>query len=152
MAILIAIAAIAVLAGGSIAAITADALAKQTGIGASFVGFVLGGIVTSLPEVSSTIGAVRLKRYEMAYADAYGTNLFSLFLLFVVDLFYPRGPVLNEAGRFSHFAVLLGICVTTVSLSGLIARPKRHILRMGLDSLLIVAISSVGFLLLYKIQ
>jgi cation:H+ antiporter len=78
--------------------------------------------------------------------------LFSLFLLFVVDLFYSGGPVLNEAGRFSQFAVLLGIVVTTLALSGLIARPRHQILRMGLDSLLVICMSIVGLVLLYGIR
>lgn len=97
-------AAVAILVAGVIAAQTADALSKQTALGASFAGFLLGGIVTSLPEVSSTLAAVRLQQYEMAFSDAFGTNLFSVMLLFFCDVVYAGGPILNEVDRFSLFA------------------------------------------------
>jgi cation:H+ antiporter len=147
-----AITAVAVALAGCIAAIAADALAEQTRLGASFFGFILGGIVTTLPEISSTIAAVRLKQYEMAYGDAFGTNLFSIMLLYVVDLVYSGGPILREVGQFSLIAILLGIAVTSICVSGLIARPKKRILRMGVDSALVIGISAVGLLLLYTLK
>jgi hypothetical protein len=45
------------------AAFSADALAEQTGLGAGFVGLIFGGIATSLPELSTTVSAVRLMQY-----------------------------------------------------------------------------------------
>lgn len=56
------LAALAIVVAGFVAAVTADALSEQTGLGPSFAGFVLGGVATSLPEASSTYAAVRLKR------------------------------------------------------------------------------------------
>src|ERR687891_2020552 len=97
-----------------------------------FVGMVLGGISTSLPELSTALSAVRIRQYEMAFADAFGTNLFSIILLFFADVVYPKQPLLNEAGRFSVFAILLGIAVTAVYLAGLILRSNYSILRIGL--------------------
>jgi cation:H+ antiporter len=147
-----AFAALAVIVAGSASALVADVLARQTRLGASFVGFVLGGIITTLPEVSSTVGAIRLKQYEMAFGDAFGTNLFSITLLFVVDLIYPGGPILQEVGQFSLLAILLGIAVTTICVSGLIVRPTRAVFRMGFDSVLIMCTTAVGLVLLYKMR
>jgi cation:H+ antiporter len=79
-------AAAGVLVSGVVLAGTGEALAQQTKLGTSFVGMLLGGVATSLPEVTTTIAAVRLAQYEMAFADAFGTNLFSTMLLFVADL------------------------------------------------------------------
>lgn len=61
-----AIVAAVTLVSGFVLAGTGDALAEQTGLGASFVGMLLGGVATSLPEVTTTIAAVRLAQYEMA--------------------------------------------------------------------------------------
>lgn len=151
-AVLVSLAALAILVAGLFAAITGDVLAQQTGLGASFVGFVLGGLVTSLPEASSTYSAVRLRKYEMAYSDAFGTNMFSVMLLFFCDAVFPGGPVLNEGGRFSLFATLLGAAVTAVCVAGLIGRPRKVVLRMGVDSILVVLVSVGGFLLLYRLR
>lgn len=145
-------ASVVILVAGFFLARSGDAIAKQTGLGPSFIGFVLGGIATSLPELSSTISAVRLRQYEMAFADAFGTNLFSAMLIFFADLAYPGQPVLNETGRFSLFATLLGIALTAIYLAGIVVRPKHSILRMGLDSMLVLVIAVTGFLVLFQLR
>lgn len=57
--------------GGFFLAVSGGAIGEQSGLGAGFVGMVLGGVATSLPELSTTIAAVRLKQYEMALGDAF---------------------------------------------------------------------------------
>jgi cation:H+ antiporter len=146
------VASTAILMAGYILARTSDALAEQTGLGASFVGMVLGGISTSLPELSTTLAAVRLKQYEMAFADAFGTNLFSVMLLFFADAAYSKQPILNEAGRFSIFAILLGIAVTTVYLAGLIMRRNYIVLKMGIDSLIVLLLYLGGLIVLFHLR
>lgn len=141
-----------VIVAGFILASTGDAIAQQTGIGHSFVGMLLGGISTSLPELSTTIAAVRLKQYELAFGDAFGTNLFSTMLLFVADLASPGEPLLNVAGRFSLFAILLGIALTTIYLAGLIQRRNYTLLRMGVDSLAVLVCYIIGMAILFFVR
>lgn len=150
--LLTAAAAGAILAAGFALAGTREALAEQTGLGASFVGMLLGGIATSLPEVSTTIAAVRLAQYKMAFADAFGTNLFSTMLLFVADLAYPGGPILNEVDRFSLFAMLLGILLTAVYLAGFVERHHKTMLRMGIDSIIVLVAYSGGLVVLFFLR
>jgi cation:H+ antiporter len=145
-------ASITILVAGFLLASTGDALAEQTGLGASFVGMVLGGLATSLPELSTALSAVRLRQYEMAFADAFGTNLLSVMLLFFADVAYPRHPLLNEAGRFSVFAILLGIAVTAIYLVGLILRRNYSIFRMGLDSFIVLLLYAGGLIILFYIR
>ena len=148
---LTALAAAGVLAAGTVLAFSADALAVQTGLGAGFIGLIFGGIATSLPELSTTVSAVRLKQYEMTFSDAFGTNLASLALLFVADVLYVGEPLLNQVGRFSTFAVLLGCALTAIYLAGLVARVRRGVWRMGIDSLTVLVVSSLGFVILYHL-
>jgi cation:H+ antiporter len=146
------IAAAATLVGGFVLAGTGEALAEQTGLGTSFVGMLLGGVATSLPEVTTTIAAVRLAQYEMAFADAFGTNLFSVMLLFVADLAYAGGPILNEVDRFSLFATLLGILLTGVYLAGIVERRQKTILRMGIDSVVVLLAYAGGLVVLFFLR
>jgi cation:H+ antiporter len=145
------LAAAAVVAAGSVLAFSADALAEQTGLGAGFVGLLFGGIATSLPELSTTVSAVRLKQYEMTFSDAFGTNLSSLALLFLADVLYVGEPLLNQVGRFSTFAVLLGCALTAIYLAGLAVRAKRGLWRMGIDSLTVLVVATLGFVILYHL-
>jgi cation:H+ antiporter len=152
VALLTALAACMILITGVFATQTADHVARQTGLGASFVGLVLGGMVTSLPEVSSTYSAARLKQYQMVFSDAFGTNLFSVMLLFFCDVVSPGEPILNGLGRFSLVATLLGAAVTAIYVAGLLARPRHVVLRMGIDSVLVLLMSLGGLWLLFWLR
>jgi cation:H+ antiporter len=147
-----AVAAAVILIAGIVISRTAEAIADQTGLGASFVGAVLVAIATSLPEVSTVLSAVRLGFYTMAISDILGTNLFDVGLLFVVDATASGSPVLNRVGAFSAVAALMGIAVTALFLIGLAERRDRTILRMGIDSAAVLAVYGGGLVLLYSIR
>jgi cation:H+ antiporter len=152
IAFLTAAVAAVILGSGFVLAVSGEALAEQTGLGTSFVGMLLGGIATSLPEVTTTVAAVRMAQYEMAFADAFGTNLFSVMLLFVADVAYSGGPILNEVDRFSLFATLLGIVLTAVYLAGLIERRHKSVLGVGMDSLIVLLAYVGGLVLLFSLR
>lgn len=146
----IAIAAAFILMAGYGLTETGDGIASQTGLGQNFVGVLLIAMSTSLPEVSTVIASVRLRAYEMAIADVFGTNMFNLVLLLAMDALYPGGPVLNEVGAFAAVAGLIGICITLVFLAGLIERRDRTVGRMGYDSAAVLLIYVAGMALLYS--
>jgi cation:H+ antiporter len=129
-----AVAAAVIVVAGYVLSRTGDAIADQTGLGESFVGAVFVAIATSLPEVSTVLTAARAGLYTMAVSDIFGTNLFDVTLLFVVDAVAGGEPVLNNAGRFSTFAAIIGITVTMMFVAGVAERRDRTILRMGIDS------------------
>lgn len=88
----------------------------------------------------------------MAFSDAFGTNFFSVMLLFLVDLAYGKAPILAGGDRFSLLGCLLGIALTAVYLAGLVERPHRTFLRMGLDSLLVLVLAVAGMVLLFFVR
>lgn len=146
------LASLVILAAGFLLSETGDAIAVKTGLGASFVGVLLVAVSTSLPEVSTVLEAVRLHRYEMAVSDIFGTILFSVALVFLADAVHFGKPVLNEAGQFAAVAALLGIAVTTLYVAGLIERRDRTVLRMGYDSVAVLATYLGGVYLLYQLR
>jgi cation:H+ antiporter len=146
-----ALAGVAILTAGFVLSQTGDAIAEQSGLGASLVGFVLVAFATSLPELSSIIAALRRRRYEMAVGDIFGTNLFNIALIFVADLAYPGGPVLRETGRFEAGAAVLGLLLTGIFVVGLLERKDRTIFRMGYDSLAAIVTFLAGLAVLYAL-
>ena len=148
----IALAGLAILAGGFVLARSGDALAQQTGLGTSFVGAVLLAMCTSLPEVSTVLAAVKLRRYEMALGDVFGTNLFNATIIVLVDALHDGDPILAQAGRFAAFAALLAAAMTLVFLIGMVERRNRSWLRMGPDSIVAVAMYVVGLFVLYGLR
>lgn len=129
---------LAVLIGGYVVVRSGEAIASKTGIGSSLIGAVLVAFSTSLPELSTTLSAVRLKEYKLAFSNIFGTNILTIGLVFIADIFFVEGAILNEVNAFSAFAALLGIIVTAIYLIGLSMRFKRTFLNMGYDSFLVL--------------
>ncbi|TFY96420.1 sodium:calcium antiporter [Ramlibacter rhizophilus] len=148
----LALGGLAILVAGYVLSRTGDAIARQTGLGQSFVGAVLVAISTSLPELSSVLAAVKLKRLEMAISDIFGTNLFNVGLVFAVDVAWRGGPVINEVGKFSQFASLLGALLAAIYMGGLIERQDRTVARMGVDSAAVLVAYAAGLYFLYQMR
>jgi cation:H+ antiporter len=146
------LAALIILVAGYVLSSTAEILAERTGLGDSFFGAVFVAITTSLPEISTVLAAVRLGRYVMAVSDIFGTNLFDIGVIFLADLAYPGGPILNQTGTFAIVAGLLGILVTAIYLAGLIERRDLSIAGIGVDSIAVVATYLGGVGLLYGLR
>ncbi len=146
------IGAVFVLIGGYLVANSADIISKKTGIGSNFMGFFFVGITTSLPELSTTITAVKLERPRMAFSNIFGTNLLNVGMIFLADIFYFDGPVLNEVDNFSVAAGLLGIMLTSVYLMGLTIQFKKAFFNLGIDSILVLVFYIIGSIILLTIK
>ncbi len=129
-----------------------DALAEQTGLGRSFIGATLLAATTSLPEVSTTIMAVRLRAYTMAISNIFGSNLIMIILLLPADILYRPGPVLAETDATAQFAIVSGIVVTVIYVIGLVIRSSRTIRGVGIDSVLVMAIYLATVAVFYSLR
>ncbi|CAN5519445.1 sodium:calcium antiporter [soil metagenome] len=145
-------AAVVILVAGFVLAHVGDALARQTGLGSHFLGMALLATATSLPELSTTLSAVRLGAVTMAYSNIFGANILDTAILFLADAVYPGGPVLEAVGQFSAAATVLGIGLTAIALTGLLVRPTRQVLGLGPDSWALVMAYLAGLWLLYGIR
>jgi cation:H+ antiporter len=140
-----------VLGAGWIVAQSADVLADQTGLGDAFLGATLLALATSLPEVSTTTTAVRNGRYNMAISNIFGSNAFDVSLLFLADLLYRGGTIMEHAGASVVFVAAIGAIMTTIYLWGMLERQDRTILGVGRDSAAAVLVYLVGMTVLYFI-
>lgn len=152
LSLLIALAAAGILVAGITLAQTGAALAEQSGLGLSFFGAVFLAVATSLPEVSMTIALARRRQYEMAISGIFGTNLFNVTVIVLVDALHPDGPVLPDVGRPAAVGALIGIVLTSIFLIGLIERRDRVFLRMGYDSIAVLLAYASGLVVLYIVR
>lgn len=144
--------AIGILAGGYFVSNTADVIAEETGLGSNFMGYLFVGLTTSLPELSTTISAAKLKRYRMAFSNIFGTNLLNVGLVLLVDLLHVEGPALDEVGNFAAAGAILGILLTCIYQIGLTIRFRKTFFRLGFDSLLVVFFYAVGMVILFNMR
>jgi cation:H+ antiporter len=140
-----------VLAGGWFATNTADQLANQTGLGHAFLGATLLALTTSLPEVSTTVAASRHGRFSMAFSNIFGSNAFDISLLFLADLLYRGGTILEGAGSSAVFVAAVAAVMKCIYLWGLLEREDRVVLGIGWDSAAVVVVYVGAMTVLYFI-
>lgn len=131
---------------------TGEAIAEKTGISTSLIGAILVAIATSLPELSTTISAVGLGEYRLAFSNIFGTNIFTVGFVFLADVCYLEGPILDEGDAFAIFGALLGIVLTAIYLLGLSIRLKKTVLGLGIDSLLVLLFYLAGVAVLFNLS
>jgi len=152
LGLLFALNASLVLIGGWAVSVSGDVIAKATPLGSGFVGATLVALMTSLPEISTTVGAVRVHAYTMAVSSIVGTNSVEVALLFPADLAYRDGLIIDSADPSALFVAAIGIIVTCLYLWGILERRNRTFLRMGTDSAWVCLVYLGGLVLLYQMS
>lgn len=145
-------ACLAILIFGLLLVIFAERIALQSGLGTSFIGVTLLAAATSLPELTTSIAAVRIGAYTMAISNIFGSNLIMLVLVFPADILFRSGPILQNTSRTVSLALSFGIAVTAIYLIGLIVRRKPRIGTVGLDSILVLMTFSASLLAYYYVR
>ncbi len=124
-------------------------IAEITGLGTSFIGSTLVAFITSLPELVTTISALKIGAPEMAMGNLFGSNLFNMFGIAVTDIFYTQGRLIGEIDSSFLIVGILGVLMTCFALIGNIVKFKR-VKIMEFDSVIMVILYFFGMVLLYR--
>jgi len=144
------ISAIFIVGAGIWLAIIGDEIAAVTGWGESFVGSLLIGFTTTLPEITVSFTAMRMGAVDMAVANMIGSNLFNMTVIPIDDLFYWREPVLTSVSESHLVTALMVILMTGIFMAGLRFKPKRF-LRLSWCNLALIALFLLGAYLSYTL-
>ena len=144
------VAALATLAGGVLLEQSGEGIATHLGMSGAVFGATFLAGATALPEVSTGLTSVRMADYQLAVSDIFGGNAF-LPVLFLLATLLSGDPVLPAAQRTDIYLTSLAALLTAIYIWGLIARPQRRILRMGVDSLLVVVAYGIGIAGLFAV-
>ena len=131
------------LVGGVVLENGGNLLADRAGINGVIFGATVLALATALPEISSGVAAVRVGDHQLATGDIFGGNAFQVCLFLVADLIAGR-PVLPTAGILNSWLGGLGIIMTVIYVIGVVVRPRRCFLRLGVDSILVVIVFALG--------
>jgi cation:H+ antiporter len=124
-------------------------IAEITGLSTGFVGTALLAVVTSLPEMVTTIAAARIGAYDLAVGNLFGSNMFNMFALGAADLFYLDGRFLGAISSDFVLTGMIGLVLTMLALVGNVARLERRFLFIELDAGLLGLVYVAGLWLLY---
>jgi len=125
-------------------------IAEMTGISQGFIGTLLVAFITSLPEVATSIAAVRLGAPDLAIGNLFGSNMFNMFALGMADVFYLPGRFLGAISPGFVLAALIAMIITLFGLIGNVARIERKFLFIEIDASIIAIVYIVGMWFLYS--
>lgn len=125
-------------------------IAEITGLGATFIGTTLVALVTSLPELVTTLTAAKLGADDMAIGNLFGSNMFNMFAIGLTDLFYLQGRFLSVIDPAFLLVGMIGLIMTGLGLVGNLAKIERRLFLVETDALLLFLVYSGGMWLLYS--
>jgi cation:H+ antiporter len=132
-----AILAFVVLVAGYLVARSGTALMAQTGLSGTVVGAFVTSVATSLPELVTSVAAVRAGAVTLAVGGIVGGNAFDLLFVAAADVTYREGSVYSELAQADLFVVGWAMLLVGILAAGLVRRQRRGIGFEGVSVLLV---------------
>lgn len=126
--------------GGWVISQAGGVFISRFGLSSSLVGAVVTAVVTSLPEFVTTLVAVRRGALQLAVGGIIGGNTFDTLFLVAGDVAYRDGSLYHAIGTNDAYWLATGLLMTSVLLAGLILRQREGPGRIGIESVLMMAI------------
>ncbi len=143
-----AITAVFVIGAGWAVTRASESIMAKTGISATVAGAVLIAVTTSLPELVTSVSAVRRGALTLAVSGVIGGNAFDTLFAAVADVAYRPGSIYHTASAHAKFLLALTIIMTGVLLMGLLHREKSGFGNIGFESALILALYALGLVVM----
>ncbi|MFC0267716.1 sodium:calcium antiporter [Kushneria aurantia] len=123
---------------------SATAIATQTGLSATAVGALLTAVATSLPELVTSIAAVRRGALTLAVAGIIGGNAFDTLFAAASDIAYRDGSIYHAIPQQVLLWIAITLLMTGVLLMGLIRRERQNWGGIGFESVSILLLYVLG--------
>ncbi len=99
----------------------ADEIALLTGLGRSFVGVILLGTATSLPELGAGVtSTLLLNQPDLAAGSAFGACIYNLMVIAILDILWKNGPILSHLTITSAVAGIMSVTELAIASLALI--------------------------------
>jgi cation:H+ antiporter len=116
------------------------ALLRNWGISESVVGALMTAVATSMPELVTTLAAVRRGALTLAVGGIIGGNTFDVLLIAFSDFAYAGGSVYHEIGAPELFLMMMTITMTATLVLGLLRRERHGPVNIGFESTAIIGL------------
>lgn len=143
------VSAVLVIAAGWILTKSAEVLASEWGLNESFVGALIIAVITSLPELVTSIAAVKRGALNLAVGGILGGNVFDTLFAGAADIAYRDGSIYHSAGDAEIMILSLSIIMTSVLILGLLRREKKGFANIGFESAIVLSLYIVGAVLIF---
>ncbi|MFE8070902.1 sodium:calcium antiporter [Marinobacteraceae bacterium S3BR75-40.1] len=128
---------------------SASHIAEKTFLSETAVGTFLTAISTSLPELVTSVAAVRRGALTLAVGGIIGGNAFDTLFTAASDLAYRDGSIYHVMSDQMKLWTALTVLMSAVLMMGLIRREEKGIARIGFESAAILALYLLGAVLVF---
>jgi len=125
---------------GWVVAQLAGVVIERYGLSSSVVGALMTAVVTSLPELVTTLAAVRRGALQLAVGGIIGGNTFDILFLTISDVGYRDGSLYHAVGADDLFWLSVALVMSAVLLLGLIYRQRGGPGRIGFESVAMLGV------------
>ena len=128
----------------------AHVIAVRTRLGGMFVGTLLVAAATSAPEIITNVSSVRLGVPNLAAGDLFGSGMFNMLILAVLDVVHFRKRIVRGVAIRHALTASLATLLTGMAALFVLARIPWRIGWLGLDSLALIVIYIGGVWLIQR--
>lgn len=145
--------AVVILISAPFFARSAEAIAAITGVGSTFIGTWLVGFSTSLPELVTSLAAVRMRSYDLAAGNLFGSNAFNMSVWVVLDAVHGPGSIFSVVSPAHLVSALVAVGLMGVAVAALAYRAQGRFTLLEPSSALIVVgyVAGLGLLLMQSV-
>ena len=127
-----------------------DIIAEKTGLGRVWIGAALIPLATALPEITSCVGAARIKAPNLAIGNIFGSIMFNLLIIAIADFAHGPGPLLKEITPGQIITAILGIFLCAIAALSMLLKPSFLFVGVGIDSLILIILYFLGIVVIFK--
>lgn len=124
----------------------AGVLIDRHELSASLVGALVTAVLTSLPELVTTLAAIRRGALQLAVGGIIGGNSFDTLFLATSDIGYREGSIYHALQLGDFYWLAAGLTMTAIMHLGLIVRQKTGPAGIGFESAAILAVYALVIL------
>lgn len=124
-------------------------IANSTSLSENVVGSLFTALSTSLPELVTTVVAVRRGALTLAVSGVLGGNTFDVLVLALCDVAFRNGSIYQALTEREVFVLALTILMTGILLLGLLRREEHGIGNIGFESVFLLLLYIGGFALVF---
>jgi cation:H+ antiporter len=115
-----------------------DVIAVRTRLGGMFIGVLLLAGATSLPELLTMINSFQQKTLGLAAGNAFGSTMFNMLLLALIDLLNQQARILRRVAMTHALTAALGSAMIGLSIFFIVGDIQLTIGWLGVDSLILI--------------
>ena len=128
----------------------ANVIAAEAGLSYTVIGVLLTAVSTSIPELVTSLAAVRRGALTLAVGGIIGGNAFDVLFISASDLAYRQGSIYHAISHEASFWLALNLFMSGILIMGLIRREKHGLAGIGWESAAILLLYPLGVFLLIK--